>query len=96
MNDECSGEHTIRGRIRRVDLSMPGRRSAELTLAIGTKPTIVYAHIVEGGGGRPYSIEHTVFAGLVSIAAAACGSGTPVECTCVGEDKPHIVALTMG
>jgi hypothetical protein len=95
MNDECSGERTVRGRIRRIDLSMPGRSSAELTLIIGTKPTTVYADIAEGIS-RPYSIEHTVFASFISIAAAACGSGTPVECTYVEEDKPRIIALSMG
>jgi len=94
MNDECSHEQTVRGRVRRIDVAMPGRNAAELTLIIGTKPTTVYARIAEGIG-RPYTVEHTVFAGFFSIAAAACGSGTPVECTYVEEDKPQIVALAM-
>jgi hypothetical protein len=95
MNEECSHEQTVRGRVRRIGVAMSGRNTAELTLAIGTKPTMVYADIAQGIT-RPYSIEHTVFAGFISIAAAACGSGTPVECTYVEEDKPRIIALTIG
>ncbi len=85
---------TVKGKIKRINLSGFGPNSGELTLTIGPpgNDQNVYAGILDQNH-HPNGMEHGVFAGFVSIATLAFSMRATVECTYLEMDKPRITAL---
>lgn len=73
MNKSSPEPKKITGKIKSIGLSGFGPNSGELTLVIGPKNQNVYAGILDQNH-HPEGIEHSVFAGFVSIATLAMGN----------------------